>query len=161
MKLTRFLIKLVNETVTMELKNGTTVQGTITGVDTSMNTHLKHVKVTVRNKNPVNMTYLSIKGQIYVISSCQTMLIWIISSSTTLQSKTLRSIPSAASGVAEGAEEDDEQLWRSMSTCPSSPWGRSLCQGSASCPYSPSSTIGGALLAWPASATKKLCVATG
>mmetsp|Transcript_10406 Transcript_10406/g.18710 ORF Transcript_10406/g.18710 Transcript_10406/m.18710 type:complete len:110 (+) Transcript_10406:100-429(+) len=62
MKLTRFLIKLVNETVTMELKNGTTVQGTITGVDTSMNTHLKHVKVTVRNKNPVNMTYLSIRG---------------------------------------------------------------------------------------------------
>uniref|UniRef100_A0A7S3TT94 Small nuclear ribonucleoprotein Sm D1 n=1 Tax=Strombidinopsis acuminata TaxID=141414 RepID=A0A7S3TT94_9SPIT len=62
MKLTRFLMKLVNETVTMELKNGTTVQGTITGVDTSMNTHLKQVKVTVRHKNPVNMSYLSIRG---------------------------------------------------------------------------------------------------
>eukprot|EP00427_Karlodinium_veneficum_P052255 CAMPEP_0169367308 /NCGR_PEP_ID=MMETSP1017-20121227/33595_1 /TAXON_ID=342587 /ORGANISM="Karlodinium micrum, Strain CCMP2283" /LENGTH=177 /DNA_ID=CAMNT_0009465331 /DNA_START=93 /DNA_END=623 /DNA_ORIENTATION=- len=62
MKLTRFLMKLVNEQVTMELKNGTTVQGTITGVDTSMNTHLKQVKVTVRHKNPVNMSYLSIRG---------------------------------------------------------------------------------------------------
>jgi len=62
MKLTRFLMKMVNETVTIELKNGTTVQGTITGVDTSMNTHLKQVKVTVRHKNPVNMTYLSIRG---------------------------------------------------------------------------------------------------
>mmetsp|Transcript_106379 Transcript_106379/g.184994 ORF Transcript_106379/g.184994 Transcript_106379/m.184994 type:complete len:119 (-) Transcript_106379:139-495(-) len=62
MKLTRFLMKLVNETVTMELKNGTTVSGTITGVDTSMNTHLKQVKVTVRHKNPVNMAYLSIRG---------------------------------------------------------------------------------------------------
>mmetsp|Transcript_47114 Transcript_47114/g.108908 ORF Transcript_47114/g.108908 Transcript_47114/m.108908 type:complete len:115 (-) Transcript_47114:166-510(-) len=62
MKLTRFLMKLVNETVTMELKNGTTVQGTITGVDTSMNTHLKQVKVTVRHKNPVNMAFLSIRG---------------------------------------------------------------------------------------------------
>merc|ERR1719218_125050 len=49
-------------TVNMELKNGTCVQGTITAVDTSMNTHLKQVKVTVRHKNPVNMAYLSIRG---------------------------------------------------------------------------------------------------
>merc|ERR1712216_1095081 len=62
MKLTRFLTKLVNETVSMELKNGTSVQGTITAVDTSMNAHLKQVKVTVRHKNPVNMAYLSIRG---------------------------------------------------------------------------------------------------
>ncbi|CAK0795168.1 unnamed protein product [Prorocentrum cordatum] len=62
MKLTRFLGKLVNETVTIELKNGTSVQGTLTGVDASMNTHLKQVKVTVRHKNPVGMHYLSIRG---------------------------------------------------------------------------------------------------
>mmetsp|Transcript_19771 Transcript_19771/g.74748 ORF Transcript_19771/g.74748 Transcript_19771/m.74748 type:complete len:85 (+) Transcript_19771:56-310(+) len=45
MKLVRFLMKLTNETVTVELKNGTTCRGTVTGVDISMNTFLRNVKV--------------------------------------------------------------------------------------------------------------------
>lgn len=47
MKLVRFLMKMNNETVTVELKNGTTVHGTVASVDVSMNTHLKNVKVSV------------------------------------------------------------------------------------------------------------------
>jgi small nuclear ribonucleoprotein (snRNP)-like protein len=38
-------MKLNNETVTIELKNGSTVHGTVAGVDVTMNTHLKNVKV--------------------------------------------------------------------------------------------------------------------
>ena len=53
MKLVRFLMKLNNEVVTIELKNGTVVQGTISGVDISMNTFLKNVALTPKGKNQV------------------------------------------------------------------------------------------------------------
>ena len=46
MKLVKFLQKLNREAVTIELKNGTAIQGTVVGVDASMNCHLKKVKVT-------------------------------------------------------------------------------------------------------------------
>ncbi|KAF8715040.1 hypothetical protein HU200_027586 [Digitaria exilis] len=55
-------MKLNNETVTIELKNGTVVHGTITGVDISMNTHLKTVKLTLKGKNPVTLDHLSVRG---------------------------------------------------------------------------------------------------
>ena len=62
MKLVRFLMKLNNESVTIELKNGTVVQGTITGVDMSMNTYLRNVKTTIKGKNPVKLDFISIRG---------------------------------------------------------------------------------------------------
>jgi small nuclear ribonucleoprotein D1 len=48
MKLVRFLMKLKNETVTIELKNGTIVVGSINGVDIKMNVFLQNVKMTIK-----------------------------------------------------------------------------------------------------------------
>lgn len=62
MKLVRFLMKLTNESVTIELKNGTVITGTITGVDISMNTHLKTVKMTTKGFDPVTLDHLTIRG---------------------------------------------------------------------------------------------------
>ena len=73
MKLVRFLMKLNNETVTIELKNGTIVVGTVTGtfslishifigVDVSMNTHLKAVKLTMKGRATLALDHLTIRG---------------------------------------------------------------------------------------------------
>jgi small nuclear ribonucleoprotein D1 len=62
MKLVRFLMKLNNETVTIELKNGTVVVGTVTGVDVSMNTHLRAVKLTVKGKETIALDHITIRG---------------------------------------------------------------------------------------------------
>lgn len=62
-------MRLKNEPVTIELKNGTVITGTIIGssilqsaVDMRMNTHLKNVKMTIKGKNPVSLENFSIRG---------------------------------------------------------------------------------------------------
>lgn len=55
-------MKLNNETVTIELKNGTVVNGTVTGVDVSMNTHLKAVKLTVKGRETISLDHLTVRG---------------------------------------------------------------------------------------------------
>ncbi len=69
-------MKLNNETVTVELKNGSAILGTVqgmfsiitsfhrlyVGVDMSMNIHMRNVKVTLKGKNPVPMDHLTIRG---------------------------------------------------------------------------------------------------
>lgn len=60
--LVRFLMQLAGEPVTIELKNGSVVSGTIISVDPSMNTHLKAVKITVKNRNPQELDFLSVRG---------------------------------------------------------------------------------------------------
>lgn len=62
MKLVKFLMKLRNETVTIELKNGTVVIGMITSVDITMNTHLKNVRMTVKGYDPIDLDHLTIRG---------------------------------------------------------------------------------------------------
>ena len=62
MQLVRFLQKCANEVVTVELKTGTTVQGTIVSVDSSMNAHMKNVKVGGKGKVAVPMDQLTIRG---------------------------------------------------------------------------------------------------
>ena len=48
--------------MTIELKNGTVIVGTITGVDISMNTHLKSVKLTVKGRETISLDHLTIRG---------------------------------------------------------------------------------------------------
>ncbi|KAI5809969.1 putative small nuclear ribonucleoprotein SmD1 [Peziza echinospora] len=55
-------MKCQNETVTVELKNGTIVHGTILSVDVKMNTALRAVKMTVRNRDPTQLDTINIRG---------------------------------------------------------------------------------------------------
>ncbi|ELP94416.1 small nuclear ribonucleoprotein sm D1, putative [Entamoeba invadens IP1] len=62
MKLTRFLMRLTNEVLTIELKDGSIVTGTVVGVDNYMNIHLKVVQLTPKGKNPITLDQSTIRG---------------------------------------------------------------------------------------------------
>jgi len=101
MKLVKFLQKLNREQVTIELKNGTVIQGTVVGVDATMNCHLKKVKMTVRGKNPTSYATLSVRGS--------TMRAWLLPESLNLDAllvddtpKKKMAVPKPMAGGAGG-----------------------------------------------------------
>uniref|UniRef100_A0A7S4K9D7 Sm domain-containing protein n=1 Tax=Paramoeba aestuarina TaxID=180227 RepID=A0A7S4K9D7_9EUKA len=61
-QLTRFLMKIPNETVTLELKDGSSVSGRIVGVDKMMNTHLKDVKIKRNHSLDIQLEQLTVRG---------------------------------------------------------------------------------------------------
>ncbi len=55
-------MKCANETVTIELKNGTIVHGTISSVSPQMNTALRNVKMTPKGQDTVILDTMNIRG---------------------------------------------------------------------------------------------------
>ncbi|KAF2481936.1 hypothetical protein BDY17DRAFT_317613 [Neohortaea acidophila] len=62
MKLVRFLMKCTNESVTVELKTGTIVQGTIASVSPQMNTSLRTAKMTPKGGAQISLDQVNIRG---------------------------------------------------------------------------------------------------
>ncbi|KAK3330826.1 hypothetical protein B0H66DRAFT_598353 [Apodospora peruviana] len=63
MKLVRFLMKLSSETVTVELKNGTIVHGSVTSISPQMNTALRNVKMTQKGSaDAIALETMNIRG---------------------------------------------------------------------------------------------------
>lgn len=56
-------MKLTHESVTVALKNGSNVHGTVAGVDMAMNTHLKSAKLTPKNGEPIALEFITIRGE--------------------------------------------------------------------------------------------------
>ncbi|KAK4117193.1 Sm-like ribonucleoprotein [Canariomyces notabilis] len=55
-------MKCANETVTIELKNGTIVHGTIASVSPQMNTALRNVKMTPKGQETIPLETLNVRG---------------------------------------------------------------------------------------------------
>ncbi|KAK4230963.1 hypothetical protein QBC38DRAFT_275934 [Podospora fimiseda] len=85
MKLVRFLVKLTNESVTIELKNGTVVSGTVASVSPQMNTSLRNVRLTPRNQPSISLEQMSIRGS--------TIRYWILPDSLPLDTLLIDDAP--------------------------------------------------------------------
>jgi len=74
MKIVSFLRKILNETVTIELKNGIIIYGTLIKFDKSMNLYLKSVKKSSSKDKSIYFESVSVRGSMirYII-----LPIWI------------------------------------------------------------------------------------
>lgn len=63
MKLVRFLMRLSGETLTVELKDGSTVHGSLAGMDPHMNAHMRTVTLTpAAGGAPAQLARLTVRG---------------------------------------------------------------------------------------------------
>ena len=62
MKILQFFKKLLNEFITIELKNGIIIYGTLFKFDKSMNLYLKNVKKSFNREKSVYFDSVSIRG---------------------------------------------------------------------------------------------------
>jgi small nuclear ribonucleoprotein D1 len=62
MKLVHFLRKLVRESVIIELKDNTIVEGTVVGVDSAMNTHVRLVNLRRPGQPPERLENMTVRG---------------------------------------------------------------------------------------------------
>jgi small nuclear ribonucleoprotein D1 len=69
MKILQFFKKLLNEFITIELKNGIIIYGTLFKFDKSMNLYLKNVKKSFNREKSVYFDSVSIRGSMvrYII----------------------------------------------------------------------------------------------
>jgi small nuclear ribonucleoprotein D1 len=69
MNLFFFLKKILNETVTIELKNGVIIHGILSKFDKSMNLYLRHVKKCLSKSKSIYFESISIRGSMvrYII----------------------------------------------------------------------------------------------
>jgi small nuclear ribonucleoprotein D1 len=69
MNLNLIFKKILNETITVELKNETLIYGTLIKFDKSMNLYLKNVKKSFPNQKSIFFASVSIRGSIvrYII----------------------------------------------------------------------------------------------
>ena len=61
-QLTRFLMKLSNELVAIDMKDGSSVTGTVIGADTLMNISLKEARIQQKNGEPFELNQLTVRG---------------------------------------------------------------------------------------------------
>ena len=98
-------MKLHNDTVSIELKNGTVVNGTVTGVDVSMNTYLRNVKVTVKGKNQVHQDFMSIRGntiRCYILPDTLDLNMLIKDDAPKLSSRAIAKMTTRAASAGRG-----------------------------------------------------------